>query len=88
MDEIRAEVTRGTGCQHDGEMVWTSDDGSATPQKCPGGHVVVQGGKHRGDARREKAGLCPRGATSLLWAPFAPGSAECVDCHALRGSGC
>ena len=49
MAEIRAEVTRGTGCQHDGEMVWSSDDGSGSPSGCENGHVVVQGSKHRGD---------------------------------------
>ena len=49
-DELIHEVGRGSGCQHDGEMVWTSDtcdpsifglDESA--------HVTVQGGTHRGD---------------------------------------
>lgn len=42
--ELMNEVTRGTGCQHDAEMTWSSE----THSSCAG-HIVVQGGQHRGD---------------------------------------
>ena len=41
---------RGSGCQHDGEMVWSSDTcDPGTFGADQSSHVVVQGGKHRGD---------------------------------------
>ena len=42
--ELLNEVTRGTGCQHDAEMTWSSE----TRDECDG-HITVQGGQHRGD---------------------------------------
>ena len=44
--ELLNEVTRGTGCQHDAEMTWSSepcDHWGIT------GHITAQGGQHRGD---------------------------------------
>ena len=36
--ELQAEETRGSGCGHDAEWVWSSD-------MCPQGHLVAVGGK-------------------------------------------
>ena len=49
--ETKAEVGRGTGCQHDGEMVWTSEtcDPGITGISDETAHITVQGGLHRGD---------------------------------------
>jgi len=44
--ELLNEVTRGTGCQHDAEMTWSSESCSLAGTD---GHVTVQGGQHRGD---------------------------------------
>jgi hypothetical protein len=44
-----SQVPRGTGCEHDNQMVWSSDDGASSPGGCEGGHVVVQGSTHSGD---------------------------------------
>merc|ERR1711871_456909 len=49
-EELLHEVGRGSGCQHDGEMVWSSDtcEGSVFGLS-ESAHVTVQGGTHRGD---------------------------------------
>lgn len=44
--ELRNEVTRGTGCQHDAEMTWSSESCAHWGMV---GHITVQGGQHRGD---------------------------------------
>eukprot|EP01046_Picozoa_sp_COSAG06_P006021 COSAG06_NODE_277_length_18559_cov_3291.783207_1_plen_1033_part_10 len=42
--ELQAEETRGTGCQHDAEWVWASDE-------CADGHMTAVGGNHNGQNR-------------------------------------
>ena len=44
--ELLNEVTRGTGCQHDAEMTWSSE---ACDHWGITGHITAQGGQHRGD---------------------------------------
>jgi hypothetical protein len=40
-EELQADETRGTGCGHDGEWVWSSDT-------CADGHLVAVGGSNNG----------------------------------------
>lgn len=79
-DELLNEVGRGSGCQHDGEMVWTSDtcdpglfglDESA--------HVTVQGGIHRGDE------ACPDECTNGEAHGDCVGDAGCGQQELTRG---
>eukprot|EP01046_Picozoa_sp_COSAG06_P020491 COSAG06_NODE_1498_length_9264_cov_2.916094_5_plen_1484_part_00 len=51
VEELKNEVGRGTGCQHDGEMVWTSEtcDVNTFGYDEPSAHITVQGGLHRAD---------------------------------------
>ena len=44
MKEILDEVTKNTGCGHDGQMVWSSQ----THGECNGNqHVIAPGGRNR-----------------------------------------
>ena len=44
--ELNAQETRGSGCQHDAEWLWTT-------QRCDGGHLTQIGSENWGDE------LCP-----------------------------
>jgi len=43
VEEVKADETRGTGCSHDGRLVWTSDDVGCAP----GQHVAWPGSSYR-----------------------------------------
>jgi hypothetical protein len=42
VEEVKADEARGTGCSHDGRLVWTSDDTGCKP----GEHVAWPGSSH------------------------------------------
>lgn len=79
--ELLAEVTRGTGCQHDAEMAWSSE----VRPDC-NGHIVVQGGQHRGDE------ACPdechigwiSGGTNCATCACTPRCSPDTNVHAVR----
>eukprot|EP01051_Picozoa_sp_SAG22_P004210 SAG22_NODE_220_length_14862_cov_73.769424_1_plen_1257_part_10 len=50
-EELQADETRGSGCNHDAEWVWAAE-------QCPGGHLVAAGGSHTTPPPCEVAGAC------------------------------
>ena len=73
--ELLLDVTSGTGCQHDGELIWTFEGcmpqagGTSfmvSTQPNPGYHVVAQGSVERGkEACPDQCGAVPDGTTCI-----------------------
>jgi hypothetical protein len=78
-DEMVAEETRGTGCQHDAEMTWTST-------VCDDGYITAVGGSNNAQARVAD-GSCTEVAACMACAPITDTS-PAVRCCADVLAGC
>ena len=77
--ELQADEARCTGCQHDGEQVWTSEP-------CDQGHFTAQGGSHRGaESCPEECTQCQGSFAGQPGCQYDPDNPNMIDQH---GPGC
>jgi hypothetical protein len=78
--ELLLDVTAGTGCQHDGELIWTFEacmqvgaDFAVSRETTTGYHIVAQGGTARGrEACPDQCGAVPDGTACICTPRCAP----------------